>query len=47
MLRMESHAGSLLGTQLPYTLYSPDYTGQISMTDMDFTTPPGRSYRCG
>ena len=33
------------GGKLPYTLYTHDYIDKISMTNMDFSSPPGRSYR--
>ena len=33
------------GGKLPYTLYPHDYINSISMTEMDFSVAPGRSYR--
>ena len=30
---------------MPFTVYPKDYINEVNMTDMDFTTPPGRSYR--
>jgi len=33
------------GGKMPFTVYPKDYINEVNMTDMDFTTPPGRSYR--
>eukprot|EP00658_Telonema_sp_P-2_P004662 TRINITY_DN11725_c0_g2_i2.p1 TRINITY_DN11725_c0_g2~~TRINITY_DN11725_c0_g2_i2.p1 ORF type:complete len:747 (-),score=170.82 TRINITY_DN11725_c0_g2_i2:277-2517(-) len=31
--------------KLPVTVYPAEYSNQLQITDMSFTTPPGRSYR--